>query len=123
MDSPMMRCEIEAQGDGSAFLRLRGEIDLSNAEAIVGCFQTAADQGLTQILVDATAVTFIDSSGLRALIEGKRLMHERGAQLVLVPSRQLRRLLELTFPDPLFAARVDTVEEGLRLLQEGSATP
>ena len=50
---------------------------------------------------------------LHALIEGKRVIHAQGTRMFLVPSTQVRRVLDLVFPEPLFAARVASVEEAL----------
>ena len=51
---------------------LRGEVDLDVEPRIVDAIRrTARIQDLAVVEVDATAVTFIDSSGLRALILGR----------------------------------------------------
>ena len=72
-----------------------------------------AQEPYSAVIIDASGVTFMDSTGLHALVEGKKLIHENGTRIVLVPSRQVRRVLELVFPDPLFATRVETIEEAL----------
>jgi anti-anti-sigma factor len=79
-------------------------------------FQVIADRGLRSVIIDATDVTFMDSTGLHALVDGKRIIHETGTTIYLVPSSQVRRVLELAFPEPLFAARLDSVEEALAAL-------
>lgn len=38
---------------------------------------------------------------------------QNGMRIFLVPSRQVRRVLELVFPDPIFASRLDSVEEAI----------
>jgi anti-anti-sigma factor len=113
---PTLRSEIEELTNGAAILRLSGEIDLATAPSMVSQFQSLADQGLTDVIIDATDVTFIDSTGLNGLIEGKRIIHEKGSQIILVPSRQVRRVLELVFPEPLFEARVDSMTEARAML-------
>lgn len=94
-------------------LKLAGEVDLSSAQVLTSQFKAILRDGFSSVVIDATGVTFMDSTGLHALVEGKRLIHENGTEIVLVPSPQVRRVLELVFPDPLFAARVDSVEEAL----------
>ena len=94
-----------------AILRLIGEVDLSSAHLLSEQFKTVAEGHLAELIIDATAVTFMDSTGLHALVEGKRLIHDEGTRILLVPSPQVRRVLELVFPEPLFAARMDTVDE------------
>lgn len=73
-----------------AELAVAGEVDVSTEavlrEALVGL---VAD-GATDLVVDLAEVTFMDSSGLRALIEAIRL----GAKLTL---RHLRPAVRLVF--------------------------
>lgn len=103
-------------GDGKV-LRLSGEIDIATVSVFQEAFETLAETQLSDLIIDATEVTFIDSTGLHALIAGKRLMHGSGVAIVLVVSPQVRRVLEVIFPEPLFAARVDTMEEALAILR------
>ncbi len=112
----LLTAELRALDASGAILRLMGEIDISSVHILNEQFALAASAGSTQLVIDATNVTFMDSTGLHALIAGKRLIHEKGSQIALVPSRQVRRVMELVFPEPLFAARMDTVEEALGFL-------
>ena len=120
-DSETLKCTVKRLSDSAAILSLAGEIDLATANKVAHCFQQLADEETTRVLIDATEVTFIDSSGLHAFIEGKRLMYDLDCRIVLVPSRQMRRLLEIVFPEPLFAARVDSIEEGLAVLNSDNS--
>lgn len=116
----ILQTSLETLREGVTILRLKGEIDLSSAELVTDRFAALAGRGLTDMVIDATGVTFMDSTGLHALVEGKRLVHEEGIRIFLVPSPQMRRVLEMVFPDPLFAARLDTVEEALAAIDNGS---
>jgi anti-sigma B factor antagonist len=102
--------------ESGAVLRLSGEVDMTTASKLETAFQELADRRLTEVIVDASTVTFMDSTGLHALVKGKQLIHEAGSNLALVASPQVRRVLELVFPDPLFAARVDTMEQARNAL-------
>jgi anti-sigma B factor antagonist len=102
--------------ESGAVLRLSGEVDMTTASKLETAFQELADRRLTEVIVDASTVTFMDSTGLHALVKGKQLIHEAGSNLALVASHQVRRVLELVFPDPLFAARVDTMEQARNAL-------
>lgn len=116
----ILQANLETLRDGVALMRLKGEVDLSSAQVLTDQFARCAGQGLTDMVVDATEVTFMDSTGLHALIEGKRLVHDDGIRIFLVPSPQMRRVLELVFPEPLFAARLETVEDALAAVDGGS---
>lgn len=99
-----------------ALLRLSGEVDIATAPRLVTAFNELADRQLTEVIVDASLVTFMDGAGLRALTQGEALIHEAGARIALITSRQVGRLLEFIFPEPLFAARVDTMEQAREAL-------
>lgn len=110
----LLTTELRGLGDSAAILRLRGEVDVSSAHKLTEQFELAAEDGFSELVIDATEVTFMDSSGLHALVEGKRLIHQNGSKIALVPSSQVRRVMELVFPDPLFAMRVDTIDEAMQ---------
>jgi anti-anti-sigma factor len=64
-----------------ATVRLHGEVDVEVEPCIVeAVHRTARLEGLAAIDVDATGVTFIDSSGLRALVLGREEARSRGLQ-------------------------------------------
>lgn len=107
----------ELEREGGKVLRLSGEIDIATVSVFQEAFETLAETQLSDLIIDATEVTFIDSTGLHALIAGERLMHGSEVAIVLVVSPQVRRVLEVIFPEPLFAARVDTMEEALAILR------
>jgi len=114
----LLTAELRTLSDGAAIVHLIGEVDISSAHLLNTQFKKVAKTELRGVIIDATDVSFMDSTGLHALIEGKRLLHDTGTRIVLVPSPQVRRLLDLVFPDPLFAARVDSIEEALGIIEE-----
>lgn len=117
----LLSAELERNDDRCSILRLVGEVDLSTAHLLTHQFKEVVKDGVEQLVIDATGITFMDSTGLHALVEGKRATHENGTSIYLVPSRQVRRVLELVFPDPLFAARLDSVEDALAAI-DGSTS-
>lgn len=119
----LLVANLTSRDDGITVLELVGEIDISSAQVLTDQFTAISSEELSTLIIDATGVSFMDSTGLHALVEGKRLLHEHGTKIVLVPSRQVRRVLELVFPDHLFAVRVDTMDEAYDLLatQDGAA--
>lgn len=120
----LLLVEVEPVRDSAVIVRLKGEVDISSAHLLTSQFSAlASDRPPSSVVVDATEVTFMDSTGLHALVEGKRALHDKGTRIFLIPSRQARRVLELVFPDPLFAFRLDSVEEALRLLDQETAEP
>jgi anti-sigma B factor antagonist len=79
-----------------AFVRPAGELDL----ATVGEFEAAiggALNGHRQLVVDLRDVTFLDTEGLKSLIEAARVAAERHVAFRLVrPRRSVDRIFELT---------------------------
>jgi len=117
----LLTVELETLRDDAVVVRLDGEVDISSAGLLSEQFEAIAGRGATSVILDATEVTFMDSTGLHALVEGKRILHERGSRIFLVPSQQVRRVLELVFPDPLFASRLNSIDEALGAIDQARA--
>lgn len=76
-------------------LKAPDEIDPSTADDFAATLAQVPAGATVQ--VDCAAVEFIDSSGLRVLIEARQRYQEGGGQLQVVnPSPTVLRLLELT---------------------------
>lgn len=96
---PAFSIEEERAGRATA-LRLTGEIDVA-ADAAVRARVDAAAAGT--LVIDLSAVTFMDSSGLRELLRARKECDRRGGRLVLagVPPT-LARLFDLTGTAAMF---------------------
>jgi anti-anti-sigma factor len=68
--------------DGEAVLRVAGEIDLLTAPDFISALGEAQSAG-GRLLVDLTDVSFMDSTGLRALLEARRRADGDGAVIAL----------------------------------------
>ncbi len=90
-----MQLEITAIDDG---YRLEGELDMATAGGLTELF-LAASGGDTPLVLDFSGVSFMDSSGLRALLEGAGLPNGGGPVVVQDASPQVRRVFEITIPD------------------------
>jgi anti-sigma B factor antagonist len=97
---------------------LTGEIDIATASILASRLETLGARQYSHVVVDATGVTFMDSTGVHALVEGKKRIHENGTRILLVASRPVRRVLDLILPEPLFASRFDSNEEAFRELEK-----
>jgi anti-sigma B factor antagonist len=87
--------------DGAIEISIEGELDLSNASSLRETMFAAFDaDGGGAIWVDFARCTFIDSTGLRVIIEGARRAGEDSRRLgILNLKEQPRRLFELTSVD------------------------
>jgi len=75
-----------------------GEIDAASVEAFRRALSEAARGGADRLVIDLTEVSFIDSSGLAALLDvHNRLRRDRRELVVVAPSGSAAAvLLELT---------------------------
>ncbi len=89
----------ESHGQRGISIAVRGEVDIATAPEMHAAL-TAASARCPKggaVTVDLTSVTFMDSSGLRALLASHRLAAESGVRLVVAADRPpVTRLFELT---------------------------
>lgn len=98
-----MQDNVVALDDGRCLVRLAGEVDLSVVPDLVVELEFAIEQVSPSLVVDVSAVEFIDSSGLAALVRARRRAEERGGGIVLTgPSEALDQLLRLTRLEDFF---------------------
>lgn len=77
-------------------VRLIGEFDLSAYEEVDQLLTGAQAKSGHDIVVDLRALTFIDSSGIRALLQAALRAEEVGGRLRLIPGPDnVRRVFEL----------------------------
>jgi anti-sigma B factor antagonist len=78
-------------------LIVEGEVDLAAADELRDALLESAAAGTS--VVDASGVTFIDSTGLHVLLTAGRALNGTGPLVVRSPSRAVRRLLSIALPD------------------------
>ncbi len=77
--------EAHFQAIGPTTLRVQGEVDTSNSEALAEALGALAESVPSEdgdVVMDMEGLTFIDSSGVRVLIQAARSLQGRG-RLVL----------------------------------------
>lgn len=84
--------------EGFTFARLEGEIDLSNAAEFAEALAEAIDGSSAGLIVDFSAVAYMDSAGVRALFDVvRRLESRRQAFAMVVPETStVRTLIKVT---------------------------
>lgn len=70
--------------DGWVVVELSGEIDSAAERDVERELDCAIDSGRSDVIVDLTAVTFLDSRGFRALVRARHRIAELGGTLQLV---------------------------------------
>ena len=98
--------------DGAVVVQLTGELDLYNAHAVRDELFAVAARSPDRVVVDLSAVTFIDSTGLGALIEARTRLTNHRAFLLAAPGLETRRALEISGLDRHFAVH-DSLDAAL----------
>lgn len=80
-----------------ARLTLEGELDLASAGQVEEKLASLEAESPKRIVVDLDRLAFIDSTGLRTLIQADARARERGAEMLLRPGDEsIQRVFELT---------------------------
>ena len=83
---------------GGMSVRLRGELDAHNGPEAAGTLAGLIDHSTGDVEVDVNGVEFVDSAGIRLLVE-----LSRGMDVV-------HRRLSLVYPSPVFARIIELLE-------------
>jgi anti-anti-sigma factor len=98
-DPHELRVDVLGNAHEGFVVVVAGDIDLGSAPAVHERLQGLAGTG-AGVVADLAGVTFIDSSGIHALLSSARAIDAAGGTLVLAsPSPAVRRLLELVKAD------------------------
>jgi anti-sigma B factor antagonist len=97
--------------DSEAVLHVSGEIDVIVTPELREAIGRAFDYGATSLVVDCAELTFIDSSGVGALVEGHTRAEKADADFVVRnPSDFLMRVLQTTGLDRILRImRTDSI--------------
>jgi anti-sigma B factor antagonist len=88
----------------TAVLALEGEIDLHRSPQVKENLEPFISKKMARILVDFSAVTYIDSSGLATMIETLQRIQGYGGKLALYGLRDgVRSIFEIARLDQIFS--------------------
>ena len=83
--------------DGVELLSVEGEVDIATAPRLLAVLNKAVPEAASSLVIDLTAVGFMDSTGLALLINAhRRLTRRRKGFAVVCPPGPLRRVFEIT---------------------------
>jgi anti-anti-sigma factor len=105
---------------------LEGEVDMGNARDIRDSLLDAVTNHAPGLVIDLSAITYLDSAGIHVVFDVARRLHSRQQQLfVVVPGASpIRRVLTLTNVSavaPMHEQREDAVSQ-LGAASDGSAS-
>ncbi len=83
--------------ESATIVHVQGELDIDSADALRDALETAEESVGTILRLDASGVTFLDSTALGVILASAQRMQERGARFELVcTSPSIRRILDMT---------------------------
>ena len=92
---PPFGMTVEPLPSGLAFT-VSGEVDLATAPELRERLSAALDSGVTRVVVDLRAVTFMDSIGLAAIVHARSRLRADGClALVVAPDSYPQLVLEI----------------------------
>ena len=101
-DKPSFLLAVDLAG-AQPVVRLVGEVDMATSPAVKNTLAELVEGGHLAVVVDLSEVTFMDSSGLHALVDAQRRLSESGGKVVLrKPGPAVDRLLQITGMSPMF---------------------
>jgi anti-sigma B factor antagonist len=90
-------------------LRLVGELDASNIEALSDALAPELDQG-GDLTLDLAGLAFMDSTGIQVLVRSAQELNGRGTLVLVSPGSLVRRILELIPVERLDNVRIEEEE-------------
>ena len=99
--------QVDAKYDGAeATIIVEGELDIHSVERFLACVSEALEAHPGSISVDARGVTFMDSSGLAAVLHARSMSGHAGVPFrISDPSPQVRRAVEVAGVEELLTDR------------------
>ncbi|MGZ8764010.1 MAG: STAS domain-containing protein, partial [Acidimicrobiia bacterium] len=87
-------------------VQLCGELDLDALASLEECLEVAVSETPRRLVLDLSALAFIDAAGVAVLLGARRIAEAAGVGFVLdSPTPPVRRVLEIAKLDAAFAIR------------------
>ncbi len=116
LDSPFVSTSrdfdlrVETTPAGAAVLRVSGELDLATAPRLEQAVARA--RPATPIVIDLSRCTFVDSAGMRSLVNASKSASPEGRVHLVATDPNILRVLEITGIDTVVAVHA-SVEAAL----------
>ena len=94
---PALTTQVSRAGT-TVTVALCGELDLATASRLRSCLSPLVQQDPppSRLVLDLRELTFLDASGISAMLQVQRALDRRGGELVLrSPSRLVRRVVKV----------------------------
>lgn len=102
---------LETRHGAVTIVKPVGPLVASDAAQFKARVETVSSRSLGRVVIDASAIAFIDSAGLEALADVAERQAATGQMLKMCGTNEtLREVMELTEISPLFEQYVDVVD-------------
>lgn len=106
----MIEFAVETTAQGIGVVTPKGRLNMVSARRLKELLSELVSGGTSRIVVDMAETTFLDSSGLGALIAGLKSARQAGGDLRIArPTPSVQTVFQLTNLDKVLRAR-ETVE-------------
>lgn len=104
-NDPMIRSDAMAElmiervavGDSWLALNVVGEVDLATVDQLTSELDAVFEEGATNVVVDLTGTSFMDSTGLKSLVMAQRRYQDGGRSFAIqVDGGPVSRLIDLS---------------------------
>jgi anti-sigma B factor antagonist len=98
-----MQIELDPQDQGAAVVNVQGRLDAAAAPTFKQQITEAISAGNVRLALHIAHVSFMDSTGLGALVSALKAARKANGDISIVaPSPQVQKLLRLTAMDRVF---------------------
>jgi anti-anti-sigma factor len=106
-DGNRLRIQVD-QTDATMTVRVGGELDSASTGAVASVLAADLDPGITAVVVDLGEVTFMDSTGITALVHAHRTFEASSVRLTIDRvSPPALRVLQITGLATMFGLPAD----------------
>jgi anti-sigma B factor antagonist len=120
-DAPNFDLTEEELDERTVVIKVAGEIHATTAPEFSTRLNNAIEGGKTGVVLDLTAVEFIDSTGLSVLLNGlRRVTRVRGTMVIACANPTVLRLFEITKLDSTFEILADC-DEAIERVRQAAA--
>jgi anti-anti-sigma factor len=92
-----------SESPGSVRIALSGQFDIASADDATRALQALLNRGLDRVVIDLSGLDFMDSTGVKFLVEGRDTARDLGVKLSLVHGGDpVRRVLKVAGVMALF---------------------
>ena len=95
--APQDRLQVDIHGDDPVVFALAGDLDPHTSPYLQGLIDEQLGSEGSEVVLDVSEVSFVDSAGLRVIADTHRRLSDAGGNLVIrQPTAGLEKLLSVT---------------------------